>query len=383
MKQNLILSILFLLWGFQSANGQLSVMLTSDSLTPTQLIKHYFQGAGISISNVTYEGDAEAIGLLTDSNAITGFQKGILLSNGRADIFPGRNSRPNAGANFGRHFFSDPDFRTSTATCDGAVIEFDFVPAHDSITFRFLFGSEEYPEFVGKSFNDVFALLLKPNSAKGRYQNLGVLPNGESIMINNVNEKRNAEWYVSNAVFSDPLYDYIEYDGITVPIRTGARVIPGKSYHLKVLIADLEDCEYDSGVLLEAFSLQSIPSNKPVQHPVKRTYRFQFNVNSSSLKEQSIKQIKRLADSLHVFRFDSIYVIGHTDSSGSERNNLTLSKERAQTVASYLSMYGTQSRKWVIKGAGSSEPLVPNTNESHFALNRRVELYFYGSKRNK
>ena len=123
---------------------------------PDQIVRSYFLGSGISIKKVSYKGEADALGLFTDKKAITGFSEGLIISNGRADLLPGKNSRPNAGANFGKHFFFDQDFITNANMCDGAVLEFDFVPLFDSIVFRFVFGSEEYPEFVGKNFNDAF-----------------------------------------------------------------------------------------------------------------------------------------------------------------------------------------------------------------------------------
>lgn len=348
------------------------------------MVREFLLGKGITISNVKYKGEADALGVFTDSNSLTGFKGGLILSNGRSDLLPGKNSRPNAGANFGRHFFFDEDFITQANMCDGAVLEFDFVPSFDSVAFRFVFGSEEYPEFVGRNFNDAFALLIKPKIARSKYKNIGSLPNGTTVMINNVNAKKNAEWYIANDYYTDPLYNELEYDGLTRPIVAGMKVIPLQPYHIKILIADLGDCEYDSGVLLEALSFSSYPipkPHKPVHKAVKRTFHFNFENNSHQLSDSDTKRIRKLSDSLSRFSYDSIVVIGHTDSTGTELGNQTLSKKRAETIVTYLSMGNVKCNRWIARGAGSSQPVQPNSDEKGKAANRRVEILFYPKKR--
>jgi outer membrane protein OmpA-like peptidoglycan-associated protein len=352
------------------------VVPINDTLTPYQLVKNYFMGEHVTIQNIGYNGEPEALGMFVDPIAATGLSGGIIISNGNVELVPGKNSRHNAGANLGRHFFFDPDFIILGNMCDGAVLEFDFVAAFDSIAFRFVFGSEEYPEFVGKNFNDVFALLVTPKFGKTvKPKNIGTLPNGVSVMINNVNPKRNAEWYVANDYYNAPFYDYLEYDGFTKPIVAGIKVIPHKLYHLKILIADLEDCEYDSGVLLEANSFSSYPSRKP--KPVRKNYAIHFDPDSYNLSKEEQYKVNRLADSISKFTFDSIIVIGHTDSVGEEQHNTILSKQRAETIAVALKKSFAKPPVIRSRGAGSAKPLQSNRTEKGRAINRRVELLFY------
>ena len=194
-------------------------------------------------------------------------------------------------------------------------------------------------------------------------------------MINNVNHKTNSEWFVANHKYESPLYDYLEYDGFTKPIVAGLRVVPRKPYHIKILIADLEDCEYDSGVLLEAISFSSYSIQKP--KPVKRRYYFNFNNDSYLLDPAEQKKVNRLADSISKFSFDSIIVIGHTDSTGDEEHNLQLSKQRAETIASEIRKKIVTPAVIRTEGAGSSNPLKSNRTEKGKATNRRVEILFY------
>jgi outer membrane protein OmpA-like peptidoglycan-associated protein len=369
-------STLFLLLLAGIVNAQMRVTPVNDTLTPSRLIKEYFLGNNLTVRNISYKGDPDALGLFDDPRAVTGFGQGIIISNGRVDLLPGKNSRHNAGANFGRHYFFDPDFITHSNMCDGAVLEFDFVPQYDSIAFRFVFGSEEYPEFVGKNFNDAFALLISPKTGKQtKPQNIGILPNKTTVMINNVNPKRNSEWYVANDYFEAPFYDYLEYDGFTKPIVAGAKVVPNKLYHIKILIADLEDCDYDSGVLLEASSFSSYTTKKP--KPVKHQYYFNFREDSYTLNSSEQLKVNKLADSISKFRFDSIIVIGHTDSTGDETHNKTLSQNRAESIANSIQKRFVTSPVIRSTGAGSSRPLQSNGTEKGKAANRRVEIIFY------
>jgi outer membrane protein OmpA-like peptidoglycan-associated protein len=372
----LLLLFLFTYFTYTQAQESIKVVMTNDTLKPADMVQHSFMGTGISVSNVLYRGDPSALGIFADSLRLTGFQKGIIISSGRVELFAGKNSRPNSGANFGHNFFFDEDFITSSDMCDGAVLEFDFIPEYDSIAFRFVFGSDEYPEFVGKNFNDAFALLVKPKfGAHTKPQNVGTLPNGSAVMINNVNHKRNSEWYVANDYFQAPLYNELEYDGLTKPIVAACKVIPNKPYHLKVIIADLEDCEYDSGVLLEALSFNSISTHK--RKPFRRNYFLSFKTNESTLEDTELYKLKRLTDSLSRFAFDSIIIIGHTDSSGNDLLNQQLSVDRANTIAGYFKRAGVRTSTIRAEGMGSSLPLRPNATEQGRAINRRVEILFY------
>jgi outer membrane protein OmpA-like peptidoglycan-associated protein len=358
----------------------MQVIPINDTLTPDVLVRKYFLGKDIIIRNVKFRGDPESLGIFLDEKQAMGFKSGIIISNGRVDILPGKNSRPNAAANFGRHFFFDPDFITKANMCDGAVLEFDFIPLFDSIAFRFVFGSEEYPEFVGKNFNDAFALFISPkNGKKNKPKNIGTLPNGTTVMINNVNHKTNNEWYVANDYYEAPFYNYLEYDGFTKPVIAASRVEANKLYHLKILVADLEDCEYDSGVLLDALSFSSYSTKK--RKPIMRQYYFNFDEDKYTLAKKEMLKVNKLADSIGKISFDSIVIIGHTDSSGIEPNNKVLSKNRAETIAGYLFQAFEEAPLIRTIGAGSNKPLQSNKTAKGRAINRRVEILFYPKRK--
>jgi len=364
--------------------GQIRVTESNDTLTPAKIVRNYLIGEGISVSNIVFKGDPDALAIFTDPGARLGFNEGIILSTGLARHVCGPNTRHNAGANFGRHSFLDEDMITKTDMCDGAVLEFDFVPQKDSILFDFVFGSEEYPEFVNKEFNDIFAFYVyKKTPPRSKAYNMGKLPNGKTVMINNVNDRTNSQWYIANNLPTMPLYDYIEYDGLTATLTAAANVEPYRTYHLKIIIADLGDCEYDSGVLLRSRSMSSIHSvarAQKIPKPISRQVYLNFAQDSYNLIPKEEFKVRKLADSLSIYRFDSIVVVGHTDSTGKEDYNTELSIKRAFTVQRLLSKQLDKSVPVKAYGKGSRIPLRPNTTEENKYINRRVELLLYPRK---
>jgi gliding motility-associated-like protein len=218
-------------------------------------------GNGVTISNATLNCGASGSGDFTYTGANLGMTSGIVLTTGFA------TDAANAGSFFCSqttgNSFSDPDLIAidATATNDVCILEFDFVPICNSISITFVFGSEEYPTFVG-SFNDAFGIFLTgPNPGGGTYNstNIGTLPSGTPVSINNVNAGSNSAYFVDN--YSNPNND-VAYDGYTVPITSVAQVAPCSTYHIKIGIADAIDQAYDSGVFIgnNAVSCQNAPA---------------------------------------------------------------------------------------------------------------------------
>lgn len=376
LVQKTPLLIWFVLFAL-TVSAQIKVSELGDVKKVNALVKNYFLGDGVQITKVRYKGHAEAIGSFIDNNRLTGFSKGLVLSTGRVELIAGNNSRPNAGANFADHFFFDEDLLTKANQCDGAVLEIDFIPESDSLCFAFVFGSEEYPEFVGKEFNDMFQLLLQPLFIKTKPKNLAILPNKKMINVNNVNHLKYPEFYIDNTNPSSSYYNALEFDGFLKPMYAGTRVAKGKPYRLKIMVVDLEDCEYDSGVLLEAYSLRSLSTKPKKYEAITRTYRFNFASNKSELNQQEQLKTKKLIDSLSRFSFDSIVVIGHTDNTGNADSNQLLSYNRALYLTQLFEQANLRCSKYVAIGKGSNEPLANNQTQKNKAQNRRVEIIFY------
>ena len=255
-------------------NAQLT---TSTSMTPTQLVEDVLVGSGVAVSNVSYTGHPEALGSFTGTGTNLGLTNGIVLTTGTVlnsgGIFGGNgphgpNDSGSAGTDNSQPGYGPLTGLAGTDTYNAAVLQFDFVPQSDSVRFRYVFGSDEYPEFVDGGFNDAFAFYISGPGFGGTY-NMAQIPGGGGVVsidnINNGNSNsgpcQNCSYYINNGTGSNAPYNgsafYIQYDGFTVVLEAKAQVQCGETYHLVIAIADAGDGAYDSGIFLEANSLAS------------------------------------------------------------------------------------------------------------------------------
>lgn len=251
--------------------SQLNVV---NNMTPQQLVQNVLVGNGVSASNVTYTGATVSIGYFSNGNSTNlGMDEGILLSTGNVLDAIGPNNAPNKSTNtLGG---SDPQLDSLVSgfsVFDAAVLEFDFVPMSDSIKLEFSFASEEYPEWVGSLYNDVFGFFITgTNPLGGAYtnQNIALIPGTTlPITVNTLNNGpfnsgpcTNCSNYVNNAGGLS-----IQYDGFTVVLRACIPVVPCQSYHLKIAIGDAGDHAYDSGIFLKAGSFKSNKVNPSLSY---------------------------------------------------------------------------------------------------------------------
>ncbi len=208
--------------------------------------------------NITYDGDPISIGYFNGSIGSTGFNEGIVLTSGSAASAEGPNNSGSTG--FNSSGGSDIDLQAlipGYTINDAAILEFDFIPASDSLQFDFIFGSDEYPEWVASDYNDVFRFSLSGPGITGPYSNnsinIALIPGtAMPVTIDNINAGTNAAYYISDSYGGD-----MEYDGATIPITAKATVQACETYHIKIAIGDAGDSSYDSGVFLNAKSFIS------------------------------------------------------------------------------------------------------------------------------
>ncbi len=267
MKTIFTLCGLFL-FNFHQLNAQLVIDNTTQS--PSALLTNVLVGSGVTISNVKFNGSTAAAltptlqaGEFTGTTSI-GITNGIILATGDAQLAASDNN--NGAATMGSGGAAtdiDLNALSGLTLFDQAVLEFDFVPAGDSISFKYVFGSEEYLEWVGSGYNDVFGFFLSGPGISGSFSaggiNLATVPfTTTPISINTINNVTNAIYYVDNGTGTTPLINlHIQYDGFTVIMTAKAAVNCGDTYHIKLAIADAGDGNLDSGVFLEAGSFTS------------------------------------------------------------------------------------------------------------------------------
>lgn len=239
-----------------------SQLIISTTQIPDQLVQNILVGTGVTVSNVTFNSPLSAVNIgefMGGGGTNMGISHGIIMASGDVHNAIGPNDQGGAGnaTNTG----SDPDLENlipGYTINDAAVLEFDFVPLSDTIQFRYVFGSEEYPEFVNSSFNDVFGFFVDgPNPAGGNYvkKNIALIPGTNlPVTIDNVNNVTPSypQYYVDNTNGAT-----IQYDGFTTVLTATVVVIPCETYHMKLAIADAGDQILDSGVFLEANSFSS------------------------------------------------------------------------------------------------------------------------------
>jgi len=240
-----------------------------------------FMGSGISVSNINYTGSELACGYFSDGDlANLDASAGIVLSTGRvADI-------DNGALYFGNFALGSSGNVLLTAlaggmTLDAAVLEFDVVPDNDTLSFSFIYGSEDYPEWVGGSplFQDHFgAFISGTNPTGGNYsnQNFVVVPNTNlPVVVNNINANFNSQYFVNNP--SGP----VMFDGYTTLLEAKIPVVPSVSYHVTIAIADGGDQTSDSGVFLKSQSLRSYGDHVGISES-ERQQVFQFYPNPAT-----------------------------------------------------------------------------------------------------
>jgi outer membrane protein OmpA-like peptidoglycan-associated protein len=111
---------------------------------------------------------------------------------------------------------------------------------------------------------------------------------------------------------------------------------------------------------------------QPVGRKVIRTLTVEFDFNSSSVKPQYNRQLKKLADLMNASPGSTAKIIGHTDSVGNKYYNFRLSKQRAESVKRALSSFGADPSKITTRGYGFSQPIADNALPEGRQKNRRA-----------
>lgn len=99
-----------------------------------------------------------------------------------------------------------------------------------------------------------------------------------------------------------------------------------------------------------------------------------FDFDKSDLRSVSETNLAKLAVILNKYPDTDILIEGHTDDTGSDAYNMTLSKERSQNVASYLGAHEVLSARFSITGYGEEQPIVTNDTAEGRQKNRRVDI---------
>ncbi|TXF87136.1 hypothetical protein FUA23_18770 [Neolewinella aurantiaca] len=240
-----------------------------------RLVREVFaSGECETIFNIRQIGNnPDGIGYFSGTDNVVGFDRGIILSTGSVADAAGPNSDTGVGTELEGQT-NDPDLSLASTgnIFDRSGLEFDFIPLQPTVTFRYVFASEEYCEFVGAAFNDIFGFFISGPGLSGPFSNgainLARIPGtNQPVSINNVNFATNPSFYLDNEFPSvrsiancggnnstGPRFDLIEYDGQTVVLTATVELQTCQTYHIRLLVGDVADGDLDSAVFLEAGS---------------------------------------------------------------------------------------------------------------------------------
>ncbi|MCX6258851.1 MAG: choice-of-anchor L domain-containing protein [Bacteroidia bacterium] len=268
MKLKIIILSSFMIIGLGSFAQVFTVDTTNLSIE--QLVKDVLVTGCVNVSNIHYTGSRQAIGDFDASQSSLPFFQGVIMSTGQATHAAGPNNDAGGGPTAAGGQFGLPgDSLLNTiiapqTTEDACVLEFDFVPSLPNLAFQYIFGSEEYPEYVGQ-INDVFGFFISgPNPSGGNYANynIALIPTTNiPVSINNLNSTNYPAYYIDNGDGSAPNNEILQYDGYTTALTASVTVTPCSTYHIKLAIADAQDDAWDSGVLIKSnsFAQAAIP----------------------------------------------------------------------------------------------------------------------------
>ena len=239
-----------------SINAQITI---TPGGTATSIVNTLVSN-GIVVTNPIINCGAAAYGSYTGNLGAGGIglsNGGIILTTGSAAGADGPNNSTLSGIAVVGYDYLDPQLTTQPGAgtpppqLDNCRLEFDMTPICSSFNIAFVFGSEEYPEWVTGAYNDGFGIFVSgPNPLGGNYTNYNMarLPNGQLVSIDNVNSNFNSGYFNTNNT------GVMQYDGYTDGLTAQLSVIPCSTYHIKIIIADAGDEVYDSGIFLGAGS---------------------------------------------------------------------------------------------------------------------------------
>ena len=267
----------------QVASAQDLEVISGYPITPESLIQDVFLGDGIEILDIQFEGNPASVGYFRKGSTSLNIEDGVLMStglattNGAGEFGADANGIEFAGYDSGNSA-RDPDLRLITAPIDlNNITKYTirFIPEADTLSFRYIFASEEYPLYVCSEYNDVFGFFISGPGINGPYENGGIniakIPGTDlPVRINTVNNGtpgiegadgiRNCSAPNGSLNFAHLFNDNVAaqsspvFDGFTDVFDAVIPVEPCMAYTIKLVIADVGDTNFDSGVFLEARS---------------------------------------------------------------------------------------------------------------------------------
>ena len=252
---------LILCLNLQFTNGQ--NITVNENYTAQELVEDVLINSScanvfnVSVSGGNFASGEKSFGYFDGTGTTFPFQNGIIISTGKINNAPGPNSYlSDDGGNMGWN--GDPDLNQALGlsnTYNATILEFDFIPLGNRISFDYIFSSEQYlsnPMSNQCNYTDGFAFLLKRNGDSD-YQNLAVVPGTNTPVKVNTVRGSGTICPPANEAYFDAFNgtDHpTNYNGQTKILTAESTVIPGETYHIKLVIADEGNYRFDSAIFL-------------------------------------------------------------------------------------------------------------------------------------
>ena len=275
-----------------AARGQNVSVSSAQGQDIGTFLNQHLVGNGVYIfnpkfNNVSGNINSPQIGtFLSNGYTMLQMDTGVVLTTGHVDVVPGPNNNNQASHQVSTSYVDGQMASWTGSSITGCgTIDFDFVSVSPYVSVNYVFGSEEYPEYVCSEYNDVFAFLVNPVSNSSQKFNAAIIPhsvstahpNGIEVTVNSVNQGMAGgsgggggtgcyytytDFYVMNhaagASGSCNNQPGVQYDGFTQKLSANATLTPCEPYHMHISVCNAgSDQNYDSGVFLEEGSFNS------------------------------------------------------------------------------------------------------------------------------
>ena len=243
-----------------------SLYTVEELVTDVLIDSECNQASNITFSTGSNFGSTNGIGYFESNGSEWPFESGLIMTSGDVSNAVGPETGVLGDGDY--NWPGDADLENFIPglnlgdTNNASIIEFDFVPVSNSMSFDFIFAAEEYGTFQC-TFTDAFAFLLTDSS--GNTTNLAIVPGtNDPISVltvrdaqyNNSCESVNEEWFANyyGPGGLDPATSPTNFIGHTEVMTAQAEVIPNELYNIKLVVADDGDTIYDSAVFIDGGS---------------------------------------------------------------------------------------------------------------------------------
>ncbi|MGO2101996.1 MAG: choice-of-anchor L domain-containing protein [Psychroflexus halocasei] len=262
--------VLFLLFSLQSNAQYISSF--PNNYTDDQLVEDVLFGTTGCVENIqvtntvsgVFNENTKSYGYFEQNNSDFPFESGIVMSTGKLYNVDGPNDH--LSDDDGNNWIGDQDLENAVGlnageTTNATILQFEFTPKAENLSFRYIFASEEYQEFDRNTcrYSDAFAFLIRKVGTQD-YQNIAVVPETTiPVSVTTVHPAIDVQngCPAENEAYFGQFNDYTSatnFNGQTAVLTAKAQVEADQAYEIKLVIADDTNYRYDSAVFLEADS---------------------------------------------------------------------------------------------------------------------------------